>query len=425
MKMILNHKVAQESVQHTIRTQLRFYYPEITDVFFTESGIEVHADADLPEEKVEANVAKLIAKFARLKMKIPQKVLFDSQSEAADSWQDRLTAWDKRPFMLAAERVVKELREAHVDATKFVAAKVVPVRKGLNVYTSEMATLYDMVDLLFKAYFQAAFGAQNLKVPSMISTAVVERAGYFDTGCQHISFVAPISNDPDLFEQFQPFWNEHAEDGYCRHGELKNYLKTPKDVLTPAVCLHTYPLFENIKLPSDQVIALTCVGSVFRDESGNLNNDERLNEFTMREGVFYGHPDRLKDIHADLVNFIVFVGLVFGLQFRLETATDMFFNENAEQQLFSQLLSDNKIEFAVYSEKISKYMATTSINKHHNHFSKNFGMTDESDNFISTMCMGVGVSRIVFALQDRVQNGLGVFADEMEARLAQIRQQYA
>jgi seryl-tRNA synthetase len=192
-------------------------------------------------------------------------------------------------------------------------------------------------------------------------------------------------------------------------------------VLNPALCLHTFPLYENAQLPPGRVDAVTVTGSCFRDESGNLNNAERLNEFRMREAVFFGEPKALDRIHAELVGALIALGELLGWSFRVETASDMFFNENADRQLLSQLLSDNKLELLIDIPSVGREVACASINRHHSHFATAFGIRELEDRYAATMCVGFGLDRLLLAMVDQLDAGLADFGDRLLGRLAALQ----
>lgn len=426
MKLAIDCPLAQEEVQKTLIYQLTFYYPDITNLYFEGQQIIIESNTQLPEEKIKSSITKIIKKFQRIQDNFPKKRLFQSGTDEIASYlQDQLTPSMQSSFIAACEELIRQISQIQkAPKSPVLEENVHKLRKGLNIYGSDSSALMEALDSFFKSYFQNEYGAEDLKPPSMISSSVVHRAGYFATGCQHISFVAPISNDPDVFEEFLPHWNSAVdENGNYQDDQLLRYTKNPKDVLNPAICLHCYPLFENKPFAIDEVITLTMSGSVFRDESGNLNNDERLNEFKMREGIFLGNVNSLKDIHPQLIAFFILIGLLFPLEFEVETANDIFFDENAMQQLLTQLVSDNKIELSVYSAKRNKHIAIASINKHHNHFTKSFNITDTSQKPLHSMCIAFGLNRFEYVLREQIEiMGCDALVKSMQARLDDMMQ---
>lgn len=415
MRLVFENKVTEKYIQETLVTQLKYYYPQISEIEFTEHEIIIQGSELSDSNTILKSVEKIVDKF-KIIPKIPQKVFFDSENNDSASQNHLNMTFNKKNFVKAAESFIEFLTaSSKTTSSPHFEEKVLNVRKGLNVYNDNTALLFQGLDNFFKDFYRLEFNADELKVPSMISTKVVDQAGYFETGCQHLSFVAPINNDPEKYDAFLPEWNKKGS-----VDNLFDYLKKPKDVLNPALCLHCYPLLEQIELQSDQLVSFTLSGSCFRDESGNLNNNERLNEFFMREAVFFGSPEKLKEIHQILEKFTILFGNWLGLKFRLEAATDIFFDENAQLQLFSQLASSNKIEFSVYSYELDKYISCGSINKHQNHFSKRFQIKDENQNFMSTMCIGFGFNRLILLLMNELRNGLIPFIEFLKRNLNEI-----
>ncbi|GIQ71270.1 hypothetical protein DUZ99_13050 [Xylanibacillus composti] len=425
MRLEVDCPVTHAEVKKTLQYQLRFYFPEITSVTFQDNQrVVLESETPLPEQKVKASIEKSLRKFARINERIQSKVLFDSDSDQAQAYTEQHAPETlQASFLESVDSLLQQLQAGtgRMGEPMF-GEQTYKVRPGLNVYANETAVVLDALDRFFMTVLQKAFHAEEMKPPSMISSSVVDRAGYFKTGCQHISFVSPISNDPEVFDEFLPFWSDASdENGICHDERLRQYTKVPKDILTPAICLHSYPLFENRKIESGEMVTLSMSGSVFRDESGNLNNEERLNEFKMREGIFFGARDKLIGIHPGLVALFVMCGHAFGFRYKIETANDIFFDENAMQQLLSQLVSDNKIELSVYSEEKQKYIAIASLNKHHQHFSKNFNINDTNDQPVDTMCIAFGLSRFVYLMMERVKReGLHAFTQSLLAKRKEI-----
>lgn len=416
MELVLQYAVSKKSIREIVETQLKFYFPEIEYIRFYEKQIIIECSNSVDGEAIEVEIEKIINKFEKLP-NIPQKVFFDSEKNSINELGISLD--DFKNFHSSAEKFLEFLSSSFKNNSSvtlpYLEKQVIKVRKGLNIYKDNTALIFHALDVFFREYYSLEFEAYELKVPSMISSEVVDQAGYFETGCQHISFVSPISNESDKFEKFLPAWKESGN-----KNSIHKFLKEPKDVLTPALCLHCYPLMENQVISPNQIVSFTIHGSCFRDESGNLNNEERLNEFTMREAVFIGDPEILKTIRVKLEKFTILLGSWFGFKFRLEAANDIFFDENARLQLFSQLASSSKIEFSVYSSTINKYMASGSINSHQNHFSKRFAIKDSELNYSSSMCIGFGFNRLVLALSESIEDELPTFIQHLNEKLLEL-----
>ena len=412
--LIVDDKKNNEYIQDNIKYQLRFCFPQIKDVIFVDSGVKVIYEGNLVESKVKEYMNKIEEKFSKLNFKVSKKKLYDSKTDAVKKFSNE----DRKIFTGLGEELIEKLL-SYDNTNDFVINSVVEVGEGLNVYTGQWILFHDLLEDLISKYLKLKFGAIELKVPSLISKEIIEKSGYFETGSQHLSFIAPISNDPDAYDEL-------IKDKYCRFkGEIDfkesyKYFRSPNYVLNPALCIHCYPIFKNKIFEKDKTIALTIKGSCFRDESGNLNNKDRLNEFTMQECVFFGNHENLIKIHQTLVDFIIYIGYLFGLDYTIETSNDIFFDENATQQLFSQIMSDNKIEFTVNCESISKSVAVASVNKHHSHFSDRFDMKDETGELINTMCLAFGFDRLILVIQEAVSGDLKKLIDNIKLKCIKL-----
>ncbi|ANP50337.1 hypothetical protein J2Z21_000912 [Streptomyces griseochromogenes] len=417
----------QQAVRDTLTTQLRFHFPDITAVEFHDGEMVVLSDEPVPREKLDRAVVRILERFRAVPRGLRTKTLLDTDDPASvEDWLVRPARFAPDVIGDAAHTLAAELRRvAARTGRRAVPGRSVPERAGINVYGHETAALLAALDRFGARCVVQAYDAEELLIPSLIPSSIVDRAGYFETGCQHLSFVAPVSSDPDRFEEFLPFWRSAARgDGPDGDRRVLDYLKTPRDLLNPAACLHCYRLLEGQTFGEQEVLVMSVGGSVFRDESGNLNNEERLYEFRLREGVVVGGTEPVAHMHAELLDLLALTGLLLGLDFTLETATDMFFNDGAGEQLFSQLVSDSKIELAARSHSLGRKVAVASLNKHGSHFSDAFRIRDERDLAASTMCVGFGVDRLAFLLAERHGTDLEALAATVSAnaeRIARVR----
>lgn len=399
--------VSNPFVRDTLRTQLRFHFPAITEVSYTSDAvfIAVARDADVSEADVSAVVHRVADSFAKLPA-VPVRVRYDSHARVGADGAPVQHDVDALRYAVGklAQDVEEALENGPQNGDPALAVGTWPVGRGLNLYGHEGAALQRCLDQFLRRYFQHAYGAQELRTPSMLPTTVVQRSGYIDTARQHLSFVSPINPSPERFDGFLPFWQAAAPEGTCDDEGVYRFLSVPQDVLNPALCLHCYPLLAGARVSSGTPVAFTLAGSCFRDESGNLNHAERLREFSMREAVFIGGPAALDCIYGELVDFTIATAAMLGLDFRLETAADIFFNDGAPQRLFSQLMSDNKLELSVVdAEGITRFSAA-SINKHQTHFTVPFQTNLEDGASAVSMCIGFGLDRLALAVADKARS---------------------
>ncbi|MGW7824496.1 hypothetical protein ACWGLF_41955 [Streptomyces puniciscabiei] len=417
----------QRSVRDTLTTQLRFHFPGITAVEFHDTEITVTSAEPVPPEKLERAVGRILERFRAVPKGVRTRTLLDSGDPGSvKSWLARPARFSPAVLADAAHALAEDLRRVGArTGRRAVPGRAVAERTGVNVYGHETAALLGALDRFGTHCVVQAYDAEELLIPSLIPSEIVDRAGYFETGCQHLSFVAPVSSDPDLFEEFLPFWRSAGRvSGPDGERRVLDYLKTPRDLLNPAACLHCYRLLEDQTFGEREALVMSVGGSVFRDESGNLNNEERLYEFRLREGVVVGGAEPVARIHGELLDLLALTGLLLGLDFTLETATDMFFNDGAGAQLFAQLVSDSKIELAARSRTRDRTVAAASLNQHGSHFSDAFRIRDERGLAAATMCVGFGIDRLAHLVTERHGTDLAALAatvSENAERIARER----
>ena len=397
MKVTIHRSVAGEAVRAVLRSQLRFHYPQIAAVSFRDGVVEVDlpAGAEPSPAEVRALAVRIIESFSQVP-DVPVRVRYDSSAPAQ---QGLPVSHDLAVFGYAARALIADLAE---DSSLRPRCAVVtgsrPAGRGLNLYGHQIAALQRCLDQFLRRYFQRAYGAEEVRAPSMIPAAVADRADYVAASRQHLSFVCPLITRPESFDEFLPYWREATAGSGSPDARISQFLRVPMDVLNPALCLHCYPIFESARIPDGHPAALTLSGSCFRDESGNLNYLDRLREFTMREAVFIGDAGSLDAIHDQLISFVVSAADLLGLDFLVESATDIFFSDGAPERIFSQLLSDNKLEVAVRVPGADNPVAVASINKHQTHFTNPFDIRISEDVPAVSMCAGFGLDRLALAV---------------------------
>ncbi|WP_242292474.1 aminoacyl--tRNA ligase-related protein [Bacillus cereus group sp. BfR-BA-01441] len=388
-----------------IKYQLKFYYPQINNIELHENKLIITLENQIGSEELISEINRLKDKYSSIKMNKKSKVLYSSRTNKFELIKTNLNL---TRFLENTKLFVQKIRD--VECNFNLTAKQ---NKGLNIYSGLGVLIKDEIDKLLESYFMNTYGAINITVPSIISTDILEKTKYFETGCQHLSFISQLNTHPVEFKQVMSLL---GKDDSNKFENLKDYFKKSEYALNPAICLHCYPLFKEHYETTD-IKAFTVSGSCFRNESGNLNNAERLYEFSVREAVFLGDDTRQKIVHNELIDFFVILGYVLGLDYKLETANDIFFNENADKLLMSQLISDNKIELLCFSSKLKKYIAIGSINKHQNHFTKAFDIKNKNGQYYNTMCIAVGLNRLMLVVDELIENDLDAFLENVIARV--------
>jgi seryl-tRNA synthetase len=168
--------------------------------------------------------------------------------------------------------------------------------------------------------------------------------------------------------------------------------------LNPAACFPCYPTLTG-KTFKDGA-CFTWMGRVFRYESRNINGLDRLYEFNVRELVFVGDEEYVRDVRRRALPVVEELAAMIDIDCKVQTATDPFFATVSAAKKFWQAAQEVKNEIkipALGSDGSVKQLACGSINLHGNFFGKRFGILDGKGEPVQTGCVGLGIERWLLA----------------------------
>lgn len=225
-------------------------------------------------------------------------------------------------------------------------------------YSSRDSKIISSLDRTF-LNFVSDENVVEVRIPSIISKETLERCGYFKSFPQQLTEIKPYGN----FEN-----------------EIRHYL-------TPAACLHIYPMLEH------ECMTQTCyttLAQVYRYENGNFQEPERLWEFSIREMVFVGTTNYvLSSLNRIKEKAITFAKRINNKS-ELVVANDLFFPSRSNQ-LIMRMQKKNKLKEELVMPFGSKRIAVSSFNYHQYHFSRAFNF--DQGGKIVTGCIGFGLDR--------------------------------
>lgn len=234
--------------------------------------------------------------------------------------------------------------------------------------TQESMSLYpdatELMQKLDKSFlsFINTESVYHVKIPSLISEDVLKTCGYFSTFPQHLTFLTPLSSS-------------------------ENESRASKRFLTPAACIHIYPM---LKRERKIDACYTTRERVYRYENGEFEQPERLWEFTVREMVFVGSTKYVLSKLNLIKNKALSFAKTIDTNAELQSACDLFYpskENNVQQRL--QLANHAKDELLLSLD--GRKIAVASFNYHGCHFSKAFGFDEQGE--IATGCVGFGLER--------------------------------
>ncbi|MBV9763725.1 MAG: hypothetical protein JOZ48_02680 [Acidobacteriaceae bacterium] len=250
--------------------------------------------------------------------------------------------------------------------------------------------LFQYFEHTFREMAEKQFRADERRFPTLIPADVLGRVGYFGSFPQGITFVSHLHEDFDLLDDF----SRANKEGPLTFPN-KDVLDRPCHCLTPVVCYHCYRMLENETIPPNEVRSFTAVGSCFRYESRNTTSLERLWDFTLREFIFVGSREGVKQKRQQSMDAVKAWVEELKLAVTFETASDPFFTADFSEKTYFQLLSDLKYEMRVQIAP-DRSIAAGSFNLHNDFFGKTFQISSGEVTAFSS-CVGFGIERWICA----------------------------
>lgn len=258
---------------------------------------------------------------------------------------------------------------------------------GVPMYSNEVIKFKKNINLMISEFATYHFNALTYETPTFLSQENAKKAGYFNTGSQHMYFVSEVKKDLENFGNYY----DHISSGKLK--DVSDYLCDSGFVLTPAVCLHVYPILSDTEIVNSPEIpyrVYDVLGLAYRDEGNNFNESDRFREFQVHELVFFGEESSLESLERKATDFLLAIFDCLNIAGELEVANDIFFGNQEKNLLVKQILSNDKIEFV--GLKSGKSLA--SINRHQDKFTSNFNIKSNHGKLVS-MCLGFGIDRII------------------------------
>jgi len=167
--------------------------------------------------------------------------------------------------------------------------------------------------------------------------------------------------------------------------------KSDEKFLTPAGCLHVYPLFKGSRMPQPGFSTL-IIARCARYEGGKWNPPFRTADFHMMELVCIGEKRPLARKMNRIRERVVSVFERLGLSGKFVPATDAFFLGHDKGARIIQKLKGLKQEFIVNIG--SHPTALASINDHEEYFGRRFDIHSGRNEAAHSFCAAFGIERL-------------------------------
>lgn len=356
-----------------IKYQILYYFQNVSEIKFNKDQLQLWYIGEI----IDKDTIKNIIDDNILKIKINTKPLVIESNHL--SMNDK--SYIKEQLTILTDFLKRKKKDELLQ-------DIIIEEKGINMLRNESGKFFELLDKVISSILKKIFKADEYWVPSIIDISELQRSNYLSGSFHHVNFISKVLHNYNNIREFKEQTIIDKVD--------KSFLTNCRQVLNPAVCLHCYGLLENENI-EDKNCIYSLIGKSYRDESGNLNNEIRLKEFTMRELVFIGKKDNTEIIFNKCLEIMNEIGLVLDLDYMLMPANDIFFDDNISNKTVFQKALNNKIEFEVYDEILKSKVSLASTNRHGTHFTKSYNIKIK-DELATSMCLAFGYDRIMRVL---------------------------
>ena len=262
--------------------------------------------------------------------------------------------------------------------------------KGLQWSDDGYATLSDALldrarelDGIIRGW-GAEFGATEYRFPSMISARSLAPIDYLKSFPHLATFVTSCDRREESLKSLADECGNAEQIPVC-----DDRMEPVEQLLTPAACYHFYPRFAGSRLASP--LFLTTNGQCYRREEEYLPL-QRQWCFDMRESVCIGDRATIERFTEDCRERIETLFVALRLDVDWQTATDPFFDPQADPKALAQILEPTKKELCTRDS-----LAIASINKHRSFFGECYDIRFDDDAAHSA-CVAFGIERWLYAM---------------------------
>jgi seryl-tRNA synthetase len=231
-------------------------------------------------------------------------------------------------------------------------------------------------------------GAEILRLPPVVSRALIEKSGYLKSFPHLLGCVCALSGSEREIGA--------AVDRFAAGQDWTDGLSTSDLVLAPAACYPVYPMAAAAgPVPADGLTFDVACDCFRREPSRDI---DRLQSFRMREYVFIGTPEQVQAFRERWMTRATGIADALGLSYRLETASDPFFGRGGVLVGKVQVQQALKFELLVPVRSAEQPTACMSFNYHRDHFGLTWNMRNGAGETAHTGCVAFGMDRLAVAL---------------------------
>lgn len=346
-----------------------FVDENIEDIIAEEGGLTIVHGAAVDTVNLTEQVHKLHRRFSNHEYAFKQEIYYEN----------RVDVPYRGPIIqeLAERKVIKQLDP------------------GVYTFREPFTTLIQFLDDSIVRKIASKFGAKHEYYPAVINGATLNKTNHFTSFPEHIQFVTHLREDLSVIEAFSQAIKEAGGWNEGTRVDLNESAAKPQYMINPATCYHCYEGLQDETLEAEGTI-VTAVSKCHRYEGGNHRDFGRLLDFTMREVIFVGKPDFVKENRLKSIEMLKDLVSEWELDCHLENANDPFFTSDYEVKASFQRQQEMKFEMRMTIPYLNTTISVSSSNFHSNTFGNAFNIKAGKRPAV-TGCLAFGLERFILA----------------------------
>jgi seryl-tRNA synthetase len=347
-----------------------FVDEHIEDIRLEDGTIRIKHHSPAGSEQIAARVERLIERFSHGDFGFKEANLFEYSG----------------PMPYRGDIVAELVR---VKAIKML-------EPGLFIFREPFSSLMRFLDYSFVTRIAKRFeGLTEESYPAVIHAETLNKTNHFTSFPEHIHFLTHLREDLDVIEAFS---QSVRDAGGWKHDDplaLDANMPKPRFTMNPSTCYHCYEGLQDETLEGDG-ISVTAIAKCHRFEGKNHSDFGRLLDFSMREIIFVGKPEFVKENRLRSIDYLKELAAEWELDSVIELANDPFFTNDFQVKASFQRQQEMKYELRLTVPYIGKSIACSSVNFHSTTFGGAFNIKMGKRSAV-TGCVGFGIERWAFA----------------------------
>jgi len=370
MQCVISLERLAESQHGQVKYASAFVDETIRDIRLENGNLIVEHESPAGNAVIAERVERLVERFSKGDFGFKENILFENKVD---------TPYDGD--------IVAELVERK-------SIKV--LEPGLFIFREPFSSLMRFLDYSFVTKIAKRFaGLQEESYPAVIHCETLNKTNHFTSFPEHIHFLTHLREDLDVIESFSQSIREAGGWSKDQPLALDRNMPKPNFTMNPSTCYHCYEGLQDELLEGEGIV-VTAIAKCHRFESKNHSDFGRLLDFSMREIIFVGKPDFVKNNRLQSIEYLKELAVEWQVDSLLEIANDPFFTNDFQVKASFQRNQEMKYELRLTIPHINKSIACSSVNFHSNTFGNAFNIKVGKRSAV-TGCVGFGIERWAFA----------------------------